>query len=116
MEKPDKIVLRLCSTCPADGRPGGTDRLEAAISKADLPVPVQLVRQECMNGCSEPVTMALQGQGMATCFFTGIDPEADCDDIVNTMRAYMDSPAGWIEDARPCGRLRHCLVGRVPAL
>ena len=116
MEKPDTIVLRLCSTCTADGHQGDTDRLEAAIAKAELPVAVQLVPQACMNGCSSPVTMALQGQGMATCFFAGVDPAADCDDIVGTLRAYIASPAGWIEDARPCGRLRHCLVGRVPAL
>lgn len=60
--------------------------------------------------------MALQSTGRATCFFAGVDPQADVADIVSTIRAYLDAPKGWIEDARPCGRLRFCLVGRVPAL
>lgn len=69
-----------------------------------------------MNGCARPVSLALQSPERATYFFGGVDLEADVADIVATLRAYLDAPKGWIEDARPCGRLRFCLVGRVPAL
>jgi len=78
--------------------------------------PVQVRQQSCMNGCAKPISMSLQGHGMATYFFSNIDVETDRNDIVKTLRSYIDSPNGWIEDARSCGRLRLCLVGRVPSL
>ena len=102
------VVLRLCRTCE------GPDwaMLRAALKDLD----VRIVPQDCMNGCADPVSMALQAPGRATYFFTGIDPEADAADIVATIRTYLEAPDGWIGDARPCGRLRLCLRGRVPAL
>ena len=115
MDKSDGIVLRICATCRPDDDQAH-DALAAAIAAANLPVPVRVVAQDCMNGCAAPVSLALQGAGMATCFFAGVDPEADQDAVIGTLRAYIESPNGWIEDARPCGRLRHCLIGRVPAL
>ncbi len=45
-----------------------------------------------------------------------VSHEADRSDIVATVRHYLSSPKGWIEDARPCGRLRFCLTGRVPPI
>lgn len=116
MVKGGKIVLRLCSSCESRDAPEAFHQLESAIAAANLPVPVQMVPQICMNGCSAPISLALQGYGMATYFFNGIDVEADRDDIINTLRAYIDSPSGWIEDATSCGRLRLCLKGRVPAI
>ncbi len=115
MSTSNEVILRLCETClPSKDR--ASDALAVAILAADLPVPVRVMPQNCMNGCSAPVSMALQGAGRATCFFAGIDPVADQEDVINTLRTYIKSPGGWIEDARPCGRLRHCLIGRVPAL
>jgi predicted metal-binding protein len=108
----DPLVLTLCEAC------GGPDwsALRQALACANLPIAVNLRGQRCMNGCAKPVSLALQGPGRATCFFSGVDLNEDADDIVATLRAYIDAPEGWIEDARPCGRLRFCLVGRVPAL
>lgn len=106
------VILRLCSSC----RRSRPDGLRRATEAAGFSTPVRLVSQDCMNGCARPVSMAIQGHGRATFFFTGIDPEADMGDIVATLHAYLAAPQGWIEDARSCGRLRHCLVGRVPAL
>lgn len=103
-------VLRLCRTCEGPD----WDALRAEIAAAGLAV--RIAPQDCMNGCGAPVSMALQAPGRATYFFAGVDPEADRADIIGTLRAYLAAPAGWIEDARPCGRLRHCLKGRVPAL
>ena len=106
------VLLHLCQSC------GSTDltELHQSINAAFLPGQIRVVAQSCMNGCATPVSMGLQSAGRATCFFAGVDPQADVDDIVSTIRAYLDAPNGWIEDARPCGRLRFCLVGRVTAL
>ena len=108
------VYLRVCVTCRAQNLPADLDVIAQALGAADLPV--EIVEQACMNACSAPVSMALQAQGRATCFFTGVDLVSDCDDIVATVREYLAAPEGWITDARPCGRLRFCLAGRVPVL
>ncbi len=104
-------ILHLCSTCRPDPLP--LDSLAAAFAADGIEAEIRA--QPCLNVCSAPVALSLQGPGRATCLFSGIDPEADRGDIVATVRAWQAAPRGWIEDARPCGRLRHCLVGRVPA-
>ncbi len=116
MHRPEKIVLRICTTCITTAATPDCQKLDKAIADAGLSVPVEVVPQSCMNGCSRPTSMALQGDGMATYFFSDIEPAEDLNDIVSTLKAYLNSLAGWIEDARPCGRLRSCLIGRVPAL
>ena len=106
------VMLHLCQGC---GRTDLAD-LESAIDGAFAARQVRIVTQPCMNGCARPVSMALQSADRATCFFAGVDPATDIPDIVATLRAYIDAPQGWIEDARPCGRLRLGLGGRVPTL
>ncbi len=108
-----RVTLHLCATCNVDGFATAREGLKTALDAADLPADVR--NQSCMNACAEPVSLALQSQGRATYFFAGLDPVADRADIVATVSAYVDSPGGWIEDATACGRLRHCLRGRVPA-
>jgi predicted metal-binding protein len=110
------IQLHICETCRGADIRAGWDRLRAALASGDLVGQVEIKAQSCMNGCARPVSMALQSPGRATYFFAGVDPEGDCADVVATVRAYLAAPGGWIEDARPCGRLRQCLVGRVPAI
>lgn len=110
------IVLRVCTSCEPGFDPVIAEKLEAAIVTEGFTVPVQVLPQLCMNGCSRPSSLALQGSGRATYFFSDIDLEADRDDIIRTLHAYIESPEGWIEDAHSCGRLRYCLTGRVPAL
>ncbi|MEM7319229.1 MAG: DUF1636 family protein [Pseudomonadota bacterium] len=109
-----RAAIHLCSTCNPDRADADRCALQAAIDAAGLPADVR--EQACMNACAAPVSLALQGTGMATYFFCGIEPAQDRDDIVSTVRHFLQSPQGWFEDARPCGRLRHCLAGRVPAL
>lgn len=70
---------------------------------------------ECLAVCSDPVTLAAQGPGRATYVFSGLG-EADEADIRAFAEAYTSAPGGWIEDARPLGRLRFQLVTRVPAM
>ncbi|MDD9727731.1 DUF1636 family protein [Roseovarius sp. SK2] len=90
--------------------------LREELTATGLADAVSIVERGCMNGCASPVSMAMQGPGRAIYFFNGVDPAADAEDIVATLHAYLAAPDGWIEDAQPCGRLRFCLVGRVPAL
>jgi len=45
----------------------------------------------------------------------GVDPVTDAMDIAATVCTYAASLNGEITDARPCGRLRHCLIGKIPA-
>mgnify|MGYP002621633415 CR=1 FL=1 len=61
-----------------------------------------------------PVLMALQAPGRGAYLFHDLSP-ADAGDVAATIRAYLAAPDGWIMDARPCGRLRHCLKLRIPA-
>ncbi|SEL89006.1 Protein of unknown function [Roseivivax marinus] len=102
--------LHLCASCEGSDLPA----LRAALEVSGLDVALRSER--CLNGCAAPVSMALQAPGRATYFFAGIDPAGDAADIVATVRLYLTAPAGWIEDARGCGRVRFCLKGRVPAL
>lgn len=107
------ICLTLCTTCHPDATAENLRSLRAALDAEGLVVQVR--GQDCLNLCGEPLAMALQGDGRATCLFAGVDLPADTADVLATIRAYAKAPAGWIEDARPCGRLRHCLKGRVRA-
>lgn len=105
--------LRLCATC-LDAPDAARARLQTALDAAALNAVVML--SDCMNGCARPASLALQGEDRATYFFSDIRPDDDLADIVGTVRAYLASERGWIEDATACGRLRLLLVGRVPAL
>lgn len=69
-----------------------------------------------MGGCAEPLAVAFQAPGKASYLFVGLDPEADLADVLAFARLYRASPDGWIEDARPAGRLRFRLRARIPAL
>jgi len=46
----------------------------------------------------------------------GIEMARDAEDLVKTCKLYLEAHKGWIKDARPCGRLRHKLRTRIPAL
>ena len=91
---PDPVRLHVCANCPGSG----WDRLRAALEDAGLPVALQPTG--CMNGCAEPVALALQGADRATYFFTGVDPEADVADILATVETYLAADKGWIADAQ----------------
>lgn len=85
--------------------------VERALGSAAIAARVEA--DPCLGPCGSPVAMALQGGG-ASYVFAGVRLPEDLSDLVATCRAYRDAPGGWIEDARPCGRLRFCLHARVP--
>ena len=70
---------------------------------------------ECMSACAQPNAISFRAEGKAAYLFADVDPVKDKDDILAFAKLYVDAKDGWIEDARPCGRLRHCLLGRIPA-
>lgn len=111
----DQITLRLCASCTPETT-GADTALRDALQRAGISGSVSIVAQNCFGACGSPVALSLQAQGRATYLFSGVDPNTDQDDIVATAQAYLSAPQGWIVDARACGRLRFCLVGRVPVL
>ncbi len=112
----DRIRLLICSSCTGErDRDAERQAVQAALGRAGLAGRVHLAEHACFSSCETPTALSLQGQGMASYVFSGIDVIADADDIAATCRTYLDSPAGWIEDARLCGRLRMCLRARIPA-
>ncbi len=93
---------------------GAASALQQAVD-AEMPGQVRVELAPCLERCDAPVAMTVQCKGGAGYVFSGIRPDADTQDIIATCRAYLNSPGGWIEDARPCGRLRFCLSARLPA-
>lgn len=112
-----RMTLRLCTTCSGT-RDRSAERLaiEAALQEAGLRELVELSEHACFSACAQPVSISLQGEGRASYVFAGLSLIEDAKDIAATCQTYLDSTGGWIEDARPCGRLRLCLRARIPAL
>jgi predicted metal-binding protein len=69
---------------------------------------------DCLSMCDEPTAIALQADAKATYLFSGVTVE-DAAAVRAALAAYDAAENGWIADARPLGRLRFCLKGRVPA-
>ncbi|SLN56358.1 hypothetical protein TRL7639_03018 [Falsiruegeria litorea R37] len=112
-----QMTLRLCTTCSGDrDRPAERDAIAQALREAGLQDRVELLDHECFSACAHPVSISLQGEGRASYVFAGLTLIEDARDVAATCQTYLDSPGGWIEDARPCGRLRLCLRARIPAL
>lgn len=116
----ERMRIVVCATCAPDkGGEGGETflrTLREALARDGLGDAVDLASADCMGACAEPVSLALQGEGRASYLFSGVSPMEDVADILATCREYLAAPGGWIVDARPCGRLRLCLKGRIPAL
>ena len=100
--------LTICGLCDGPGA-----ELAQSLSSQLKDWDVKL--HECLSVCAEPVSVAAQAKGKATYVFAGVK-DTDVDDVLAFARLYDDSADGWIEDARPLGRLRFCLKTRVPAL
>jgi predicted metal-binding protein len=69
----------------------------------------------CLSVCAEPVALAVQARDKATYVFGGVTV-ADAADVAAFADLYDTAPDGWIDDARPAGRLRFCLKARVPTV
>lgn len=102
----------VCTTCAAPGEEPAGEALVAALA-ARLGDGFAVEAQECLSICAEPQAVAFRAPGKAAYLFAGLRP-ADDADIEAFARLWADTPDGWIEDARPAGRLRFCLKGRIP--
>ena len=110
----DQACLHLCASC-AFNAGGAVAALDRALSGAGLGFRITVSAASCLGPCDAPFVLALQGRGRAAYVFAGVRLPGDLEDVVATCHAYLASPSGWIEDARPCGQLRFCLRTRVPA-
>ncbi len=106
-----RIVV--CTTCEGTDGVDFAARLRVEIAAHALDFEVQ--EHECMSNCSRPQSVAFSAADKATYLFGDVDPAQDLDDTLAFAKMYAESPDGWIEDARGAGRLRFCLIGRVPA-
>lgn len=113
--------LTVCATCCKAGDvPLGLAQARAlrelfsASDDADIRA-FDIATVDCMNACAEPTALSFRAAGKAAYLFSGVDPSEDAADILAFARLYLDSGDGVIKDARPCGRLRHCLKGCIPA-
>ena len=106
----------ICTTCAdLEGDPKGAALIED-VSVRLAPIGDFEVRgQACLNVCDKPTALAFRAGGKAAYLFAGVDAEKDAGDVAAFAKMYKDSADGWIEDARPAGRLRFCLIGRIPA-
>ena len=114
--------LHICSTCLKDteANPRGETlaaELRQLFAKSDDDAirAISIETVECMFMCDTPTSLSFRAADKAAYLFSGIDPNLDHDDILAFAKLYTASTDGWIEDARPCGRLRFCLTGRIPA-
>lgn len=110
------VTLLLCATCNGGDRRADLLALQHALDEQGLKAQVRLALVDCMGACAQPVSLGLQGVGRASYVFAGVAPQQDARDIARTCQTYLAAPAGWMEDARPCGRLRDCLRARLPAI
>jgi predicted metal-binding protein len=102
------LQLSLCAECGTLG----VDDLRKALG--DLTGEVVVTQSACLGPCDQPSVLAIQTRGHAGYVFAGVT-QNDANDIAATCALILASDQGWIEDARPCGRLRHLLVARMPA-
>lgn len=108
----------ICQSCQVkDGSTPGPDMV-AAVRQAlddDMAIEVDVVAGPCMNMCDTPVSLALRAPGKVAYLFSKVEP-GDVADIAALARLFVAAKDGVIEDARPAGRLRFCLTGRLPAV
>lgn len=106
--------IYICETCQTgDGQVPGPD-LVRAVQEA-LEVDVDVTLSPCMNMCDTPVSLALRATGKIAYLFSRVEAQ-DARDIAALAKLYVEADQGEIIDARPAGRLRYCLTGRVPAI
>ncbi|MGR3713234.1 MAG: DUF1636 family protein [Shimia sp.] len=115
-----KHTLFVCDTCAAQRQsPQGAafaKTLQEAAQNDPSLKSLTIEGVSCLNVCSEPLAIALRAPDKNAYLFAGINPDTDLADTLALARLYTKAQHGIISDARPAGRLRHCLKGRIPAL
>ena len=101
--------ISICAGCLGAGAEALAATLRARVPAAEVAL------ASCMNVCGQPATVSLRAEGKAAYLFAGVDVAGQIEEIVAMAGLYAAAPDGMIEDARPLGDLRLCLVGRIPA-
>lgn len=112
MERAVTHRVIVCTTCrKGNAVPTG----EAVIAEVAQRLDDRFVVEghDCLNMCDHAQAVAFRAPGKAAYLFGDLDA-GDVDDIAAFARLWADSADGWIADARPAGRLRFCLRGRIP--
>ena len=99
----------ICETCAGDdGLCHGSEIAKALRGRVE----VAIETVACLNVCDEPIAVALRDETKDAYVFAGVLP-SDTDDLAALCDLYTKAEP-TIEDARPAGRLRFCLKGRIP--
>ncbi len=109
----DMTRVIICDTCAAAGESAQGEAF-AQVLRGRVGAGVRVETTSCMNQCAAPVSLALRAEGKDMYLFHSLDPKQDLDDTLALIELYRMAEGGTIEDARPAGRLRHCLSGRIP--
>ncbi|CTQ56154.1 putative metal-binding protein [Roseibium album] len=114
-----EVQLFLCKTCNSKDTHGTIhsehrSAIEDALGQAGLAAQISVASVDCLGACERSQTLAIRGKESAALLFGSLELPNDIPDIISTCRVYLDAKGGWIEDARGCGRLRLCLIGRIP--
>ena len=103
----DRVTI--CKGC----RGAAGERLAARLALS-LGLIAEVRLAECLNACGRPLALSVRAEGKAAYLFGGVEADQDAD-ILAFAALYREAPLGEVADARACGRLRHCLLGRIPA-
>ncbi|PWE28821.1 hypothetical protein DDZ14_18455 [Maritimibacter sp. 55A14] len=110
------FICRSC--CDAGEAPAGA-RFAQRLREVMVGQPefqgVVVKESPCMLTCDKPVALCLRGPGKAAYQFSNVRPESDLENVLTLVRLYVSNKKGAIVDARPIGRLRHCLNARLPS-
>ncbi len=113
-------TLFVCDSCCSENEQsqGAAFAKEVAARVAADPklADVEVRTTTCLNMCDTPMAAALRAPDKMAYLFAGLRPDEDLEDTLALLRLYVEAEAGEITDARPAGRLRFCLKGRIPAL
>ncbi len=107
----DVFQIFVCTSCAVDFEVG--EFMDAVRSRVGPGFVV--TGHPCFSSCNDPLAVAFRAEGLAAYVFAGLTPD-DIGDIVAFADLWRKSPDGWVEDARPAGRLRLCLRARIPAV
>lgn len=113
-------TLFVCDSCRQDSAPpcgpAFAKDLAERIARDPQLAQVEVRTTTCLNMCDEPMAVALRAPEKMAYLFAGLRPDADIEDTLALLRLYVEAADGEITDARPAGRLRFCLKGRIPPL
>ena len=113
------LYLQICQSClPVEDKTLPDDaacmNLQTVLQTAGFEACI--VSAPCLGVCSAPTSLTLQSEKRASYIFKDLDLKRDQVDIIATCKLYLVSDNGWIEDTRECGRLRHLLHAKIPAI